>query len=429
MRSTTRITAILATALVAGALTACSPGGSSQVSDDGTGKVVLWYLPEDDGATFIASIKEAFEAANPGTILDAVGVPEDNYVTKVDTAMLANQPPDIAFMLDAKWIKAGRLAPVDKLLSDAGVDLANWNPVAMSSCQLDGATYCVGSQQFTTALVYNKDMFDAAGLDYPSATEPMTIDEFAELSKRLTQPSDDPAARVYGAAISGPLNGMTSMATFYGEDGTAAIGNADSPRTAHLFDVLAGLARDGSITQPVMFANKSSADLMSAGNAAMTIEGVDYVGFAMDAADRRWGVAPPPVIEAGDTPYVFSGTDRWAMLTGGRNNLGAEKFLSWFAQHGGEYRLQLDQAPLDTTQLSEWAEGSESRGEMVQVLTLATHPSPFIPNLWGFTGKLDDLYIQLASGDKTDAATELTSLAPELQRQLDEAWKNWEAIR
>lgn len=430
MRTLTRtLIAVSALALAAGLAACGSPAQQPESGGDGTGSVVLWFLPEDDGAAFIAAIKPGFEADNPGTTLDAVGVPEDNFVTKVDTAMLAKQPPDVLFMLDAKWIKAGRLAPVDDILKNAGVDIANWNPVAIGGCQFDGVTYCVGSQQFTTALVYNKDMFDAAGLDYPSTTEPMTIDEFAELSRKLTKPSEDPSTRVYGAAISGPFNGMTSMATFYGEDGRKAVGNADSPRTAHFFEVLAGLAREGSITQPTLFANASSADLMAGGNAAMTIEGVDYVGSAMDAAGRRWGVAPPPLLEKGDTPYVYSGTDQYAMVKGGANNAGAEKFIAWYAKHAGEYRLKDDFAPLDRTLLPKWAEGSEGRAEVVEVLALATQRSPFVPNVWDYSGMLGDLYTQLASGEKQDAAVELSALAPEVQTKLDQAWKDWEAIR
>lgn len=36
-------------------------------------------------------------------------------------------------------------------------------------------------------LVYNKDIFDEAGEEYPSATEPMTWDEFIELAAKFTK--------------------------------------------------------------------------------------------------------------------------------------------------------------------------------------------------------------------------------------------------
>src|SRR3954471_11385096 len=115
--------AIALAAVTVTALTGCGGGGGGQVSDDGKGKVVVWYLPFD--TDFMAKIKPLFEKDNPGITLETVSVPEDEYVTKIDTAMLAKQPPDIVFEYDAKWIKSGRVLPVNGPLKETGVDLSS----------------------------------------------------------------------------------------------------------------------------------------------------------------------------------------------------------------------------------------------------------------------------------------------------------------
>ena len=56
-------------------------------------------------------------------------------------------------------------------------------------------------------LIYNKAMFDAAGLEYPSAAEPLTIDEYAELAAQLTVPNDDITQRVGAPAPKRPTGG------------------------------------------------------------------------------------------------------------------------------------------------------------------------------------------------------------------------------
>lgn len=415
-------------AVAAGMLvvTGCGAGDASPVSTDGTGTVVLWYLSDD--ADFINAIKPAFETDNPGITLEAVSVPEDNYVTKIDTAILAHQAPDVVFEYDTKWIKAGRVLPVDDIMAEAGVDMSVFNPVAMSECIIDGQTYCIGSLGGVTMLIYNKDMFDAAGLAYPSTSVPLSIDQFADLARELTQPDPDINKQVYGSAVSGPLNGMASWATFYGDDGRSAVGNLDSDRTIHLFDVLSQLARDDVSAPPSVAALTAAPDMLGTGNAAMAITDLEAAARVMDGAGLRWGAAPPPVIESGDTPYMFVGTDKYAVLTGGKNNVGGQRFQVWLAQNGGDYRIQIGKPPLDRTLLEGWAGNSEGKQDALEVFALAKEPSPFVPQVWSVSEGIGDLYTLLATGDKTDAAASLRELAPDVQQKLDTAWKSWEAI-
>lgn len=425
MRTRNRIVAVgTVVALGAALLTACGGGGSEQVSNDGTGNVVLWYLPDD--ADFIQAIKPAFERDNPGTTLDAVSVPEDNYVTKIDTAILAQQSPDVVFEYDTKWIKAGRVLPVDQIMADAGVDMSVFNPVAMKECVFDGKTYCIGSVGGATMLIYNKAMFDAAGIAYPSSSQPMTIDEFADIARKLVKPDPDVNKQVFGAAVSGPVNGMTSWATFFGEDGKSAGGNTDSDRTIHLFDVLSQLARDNVSVPPSVGELSEAPDMLATGNAAMAITDMEAAARAMDGAGLAWGAAPPPVIESGDTPFMFVGTDKYAALKGGKNNLGAQKFQVWLAKNGGDYRINIGKPPLDSTLLTQWAGDSAGKQEVIQVLALARTPNPFVPQVWSVLEDVIDLYRLLASGEETDSAAALRDLAPRLQEKLDLAWESWD---
>jgi hypothetical protein len=149
----------------------------------------------------------------------------------------------------------------------------------------------------------------------------------------------------------------------------------------------------------------------------------------MDDAGLRWGAAPPPVIEAGDTTFMFVGTDKYAALKGGKNNLGAQKFLVWLAQNGGQYRIQIDKPPLDETLLPDWAGDSEGRQEVLKVFALAKEPSPFVPQFWDLAGDIEDTYSLLANGEETDSAAALTDLAATLQGKLDTAWADWDAIK
>jgi len=419
--------AIALAAVTVTALTGCGGAGGGQVSDDGKGKVVVWYLPFD--ADFMAKIKPIFEKDNPGITLETVSVPEDEYVTKIDTAMLAQQPPDIVFEYDAKWIKSGRVLPVNGPLKAAGVDLSSFNQVAMHECVYKDKTYCMGSLGGATMLIYNKAMFDAAGIAYPSATKPMTLQQYADLAAKLTKPDPDPAKQVYGSDVDSPLNGLISWSTFYGKNAKSAVGNLDSARTIKFFDILTKMARDGVSAPPSIAGATAASDLLATGNVAMAINDMESCSKAMDGAGLAWGAAPPPVVDQGDKGYMFVGTDKYAALKGGTNNAGAEKFLVWLAKNGGKLRVADDTPPLDSAELAAWAGKSDGRKQVLEVLKTASTPTLFVPSVWDISGGIGDTYNLLASGEKTDAASALKELAPQLQAKLDDAWKTWDAIK
>jgi multiple sugar transport system substrate-binding protein len=407
------------------ALAGCQ--ASTTASGNGDGKVSIWYLA--DQADFIKAIKTAFEKANPGITLDATQVPEDNYVTKIDTAILAHQPPDVVFEYDSKWIKSGRILPIDSLMSKAGVDMSVFSPVPMDDCKLDGKTYCVGSLGGAHLLIYNKAMFDAAGLPYPSATEPMTIDEFAALAKKLTKPNADPNKTTYGALTGAPTSGNVTPLSFFSKDGKKIQGYADDDATIHLFDVMAQMVKDGTSVPPATADLKPATDLLTSGSVAMAITDMEYTARALDAAKMSWGAAPAPVEKAGDKPYVFGGTDKYSVVKGGGNTAGAEKFLVFLAKHGSQIRVdKTDTPPLDTRLMSTWAGTDPGRQEIEKVVALSTSTGLFVPNYWDQVQPLADLYTQMANG-VVQARPGLTKAAPGLQTKLDTAWKTWNAIK
>lgn len=412
------ITAALAVAGMA--LTGCQA-----VSESSDKTVKLWYL--DDQAGYIANLKAEFEKANPGTILEATEVPEDNYVTKINTAMLGGQAPDVVFIYDPAWMKAGSVLPLDDALEKEGVDLSFYNPIAMSECQLEGEIYCIGSLAGAQMLLYNKDMFDAAGADYPSATEPMTIDEFATLAAKLVIPNNDPAKMVYGALIGPPTSGYLSPDNYYSADGRTIEGHVDDAATIHEYEVVSKLLLDGVAMPAALSQLSPGADMLASGAVAMGITNMEFAAKAMDAAGIKWGAAPPPAEKADDAPYFFVGTDKYGVLAGGANTKGGIDFVTFLAKEGSRIRVEAGDPPLDSRFLPDWSAGDPGRADIATVLQLATPIKAFVPVPWEVEGPLEDLFFQLSTGEASSAKDGIRKLAPELQRRLDQVWKTWDS--
>jgi ABC-type glycerol-3-phosphate transport system substrate-binding protein len=84
----------------------------------------LWTFLADG---VLQATVEAFQAQHPHITIQLTVVPEEEYVTKVDTAILAGTPPDLGFPYTKKWIKAGQLLPINDAMAAAGIHVDDLN--------------------------------------------------------------------------------------------------------------------------------------------------------------------------------------------------------------------------------------------------------------------------------------------------------------
>lgn len=206
-----RIVAILlAAAMSASAFSGCSQGStapSSTAQGSGTSaastaenvtiKVACWdkaTMPEFQTAA------DAFTAKNPNIKIELVDKPSSEYTNNL--SIMLNGGSD----LDAFWIKdadttlamqkKGQLADLTEYIKKDNINLSQYNGLA-KNFEFDGKTYGLPFRTDYYVLYYNKDLFDAAKVAYP--TNDMTWDDFEAMSKKLT--SGQGADKKYGAFI------------------------------------------------------------------------------------------------------------------------------------------------------------------------------------------------------------------------------------
>jgi multiple sugar transport system substrate-binding protein len=408
--------------LAALAIAAVPPSVGSAQGDTTT--LNLWVFEGEEG--FLPKVKEAFEAAHPDTKLEITILPEDQFGTKIDTALAAGSPPDIAFVYDPRYIKSGHMVPVGDALAARGVDLSRFAPGPLAPCTLDGKLYCIGTYTGALVLMYNKDMFDAAGVPYPSSTVPMTVDEYAALARRLAVASDDPAKRVYGAE-SGPTYWWTDPSDFIGQDGRTVVGVLDDDATIHTWDVITGMVRDGTAMTDVLGASMGVESLLATGQAAMSFEDNFQIGNLL-AQGLNIGIAPLPVETSGQPAFVPSWTDAWSTFVKSQHPEQALDLLAFMATEGNKLRLEDGTFPLDQqlAQDSDYAAGNPARQQMLDVMGL-TRTIPFVPGWFTVFGQLEDTFTQVI--DNGDAAAALHDVAPILQDDLAREWETWDNLQ
>lgn len=430
----------VAVALSALVTAACTGGGGDGDAGDGpvetgeeTGQeqVTLDFWLYEEGYHFLVDeVVPAFEAANPHIDVNVTPYPEAQYQTKVATAAAANALPDLGLMANRLWMREGLVLPIDDMIEEHGIDLSTFSPSivgapdslnADEACAYEGQLYCLGSYTGSVQVFYNKGMFDAAGIAYPVAWPPMSVDEFVDLACQLT----DPENGVWGAAYGDPVTWMP-WELVVSPDGRTATGFVNGPTSVHIHDVLATGIREGCApTASVIDPWEQGTDFFSQGALAMVVTDFQSL-FKIENAGIDYGVMAPPTPEGLD-PFFNVWTDSVGIFAGTDNPEEAKEFLAFLATDAQLLRVETaGDMPLDTSvaEETEWAGGIPGRLNALEVLPHA-RAAVFIPNRWDTYGPIFDAF-GLIVGEEQTAEEALDAAAPAIQENLNKAWQLWD---
>lgn len=212
------------------ALAACAPDEPA-FDPDAPVTITVSNKPPADRAEELAAFEERvaeFEDANPNITVEAT---ETVWDAQTFQALLAGgELPTtlvVPFTEPQAMIARGQVADITDELEEIGLtDLLN--PAALSVAQdADGAIFGVPVDAYALGLVYNRALFEEAGLD--PDVPPATWDEVQEFAKRITEAT---GVAGYSQMTTGNTGGWMFSAMTYSRGGT--VQNADG--TESTFD-------------------------------------------------------------------------------------------------------------------------------------------------------------------------------------------------
>lgn len=135
----------------------------------------------------------AFNKENPNITVQVETAPFDEYFAKLQTQIAGGDAPD-AFELNfenfVSFASKGVLADLGPLMaSDKGFDRGAYYQRAFEAFSLDGTQYALPESYSTVLLFYNKDLFDRAGIPYP--TDNWTWQDEKEAARQISALGDD----------------------------------------------------------------------------------------------------------------------------------------------------------------------------------------------------------------------------------------------
>jgi multiple sugar transport system substrate-binding protein len=140
-----------------------------------------------DHLTDLTKIIGAFQATHPNITIDVQTAAYDQYFTKLQTAIAGGTAPD-SFELNYEnfvtYATAGSLLDIS---AQAQPTASTYYPKAYAVFESDGKQYGLPESFSDVLLFYNKDVFDKAGVGYPT-TDWKWADELAA-AKKLTDTS------------------------------------------------------------------------------------------------------------------------------------------------------------------------------------------------------------------------------------------------
>ncbi|WP_327002121.1 sugar ABC transporter substrate-binding protein [Dactylosporangium sp. NBC_01737] len=156
-------------------LAGCSKGSATKDTSEGGVTTVryLTFSAAPDHLDDLNGIVAAFEKANPDVKISVQTAPYKDYFTQLQTSIAGGTVAD-AFELDYQnfvtYAQAGSLAD----LAGPAANDKNWQASVLSPAALDafkhgGKQYALPESFSTVVLIYNKALFDAAGVAYPTA--------------------------------------------------------------------------------------------------------------------------------------------------------------------------------------------------------------------------------------------------------------------
>jgi multiple sugar transport system substrate-binding protein len=424
-RATIIVSVIVACVVLVAVAIGCgssSGGGTSNqpaspgASPTGVVNVTMWHGEADYSAKAYNVLVAQWNKANPNIQVKAVFDGGSDYaLQKTLTAIAGGKYPDIVYLFGSWMANIARSPKVvllnDLIANDTSFDWNDFWPAERLAATVDGKVVGLPALVDNLAIVYNKKLFDKAGVAYPTAQ--WTWDDFRAAAKRLT----DPAVNQFGWAF--PADGSEdtvwhweAMLWDYGGDiltpdnKQAAFNSAQGVQALTMLGDMATVDRsvyvDTSNSKIQSIFNSGKIGMLVTGPWDLTaVAGVDY-GVQVMPANHQ----------------TISGPDNWVLLDkGDARARAAWEFISWYtaAQQNMRYALATSVLPIRDSETKlpgfpAYVKKYPGIGTFVANMSNAVKARPAIPEYAKVSAALGQAIVAVLLG-KADARTALDQAA------------------
>ncbi len=320
---------------------ACTGGGSGGEGNDSSGAITITVAePSDNPGDIQARQKLAaeFMKEHPNVTVKVLVIPADGYDEKVLSLIAGGKPPDLFTSGDvqiANIVAKNYAVDLTELAQQTNFDLSQFYPQVIQGLTFDNKLVGLTDNWDTQVMYYNKDLFDAAHVPYPTAD--WTWDDFESAAKQLT--SGEGTSKVFGAIFDPWFAPTYSTVWSFGGDVVNADGTTceiNQPPAIQALTFIKGLFDQGLAPSPQELdqQGQGSEQIFLSGRGAMLIGNGRWAAYDLQSVTRfSWAMAPLPQGPAGRANFFH--LSMFAIAANSPNQSEAWQFLQFMVSKQG----------------------------------------------------------------------------------------------
>lgn len=299
---------------------------------------------------------QAFQEEYPNIKVNIETIGYDDYFTQMQTRVAGGTAPD-CYELNienfAAYSAKGILAEIEV------TDTKAINQTALDAFKVDQKQYGLPGSFSNVVLIYNKALFDQAGIDYP--VDDWTWEDAQKAAEAIHKLGDD----IYGIYAPVTYNEFFKVAAQYGgslldEDKTAFTINSEENRKAA--DMMVGRVT-GTNVQPTLeqMGGMGDWDLFESGRLGMITTGIWAFQPFQESCDFEWDICVEP---GGTNKATHFFSNAYVINGSSKNTEAAATWINWLASSDKAAEIRIEAgwdlpAITDQNALSEYLKQSD----------------------------------------------------------------------
>ncbi|MBJ9991130.1 MULTISPECIES: ABC transporter substrate-binding protein [unclassified Paenibacillus] len=265
-----------------------SEGGAAGESagSGAKGKITFAYWGAQTEADAIKQVIADFEKSYPDIKVESQWIQQD-YLTKLQTMIAGGTAPDVML------ISGGDLPGFASAFQEQQVDPSAFSsPSLVDSLSVDGKAYAVPFIIKPKVMAINLDLFKKNNIPLPSPTEPMTMDQFDEMAKKLA--AGEGSSKVFGSEPLYLPNLIYSFGgTFYSDDHAQSL--LGSPEAIKAGEYIVAAKQEGIVPSDNEKQGQNMMNWFLSGRIGMYTDfGPWYIPQLADVKGFDWDIVPFP---------------------------------------------------------------------------------------------------------------------------------------
>ena len=304
---------------------------AEESSVSGELKMIFWDSNQEPG---LVKMAEGFMKHNPDCKVTVETVPWDEYWTKLQAAAQGGNMPDIVVMHPDEvknYAEGGMLMDLSDVLAGDVANASNFPQYVVDDFKVDEAYYGIPKDIGTLGLYYNKDLFDAANVEYPTAD--WTWDDMMSAAEKLT----DKEKGIYGIAAAN--DGQNFYWNLVWQNGGEVFDEEknlctfDSPEAIEAMKYAVSFIEKGYSPNSADLANLSPDEYFESGKVAMNFGGSWMLTEYLNVDTLNFGVAELPT---GKEKGVICSGMAFSVAANTKNPEAAKKLVEYLGSEEGQ---------------------------------------------------------------------------------------------